>query len=218
MTAEPSNLSSADLADRYGVTTLTIGNYVKRGMPVIEGSKPRKFDPVECDKWLASNRDHEGQFANSSPGKGGKREGSGRPKGSGLVQSESGDKYNVKMAVTSADLLELVRSGVTPTEIAASKQALALLKEVTEYEKEAGLLVNAEEAADFMRLVCVGVRERMLQVAPCVAAKAGELKLSQADAVRLRTITEEVVSNALESSILEVIDEALAKWRKGEWE
>lgn len=207
MTDQPTNLSSAQLADRFGVTTFAIGNYVKRGMPVVEGSKPRKFDPVECDKWLAANRDHNGQFANSSNGVGGKREGSGRPKGSGLVQSEGGDKYNVKMAVTSADLIDLVRSGVTPTEIAASKQALALLKEVTEYEKEAGLLVNAEEAADALRTWCVDIRERMLQVAPRVAAKAGELGMSQAEAVRLRTVVEEVVASVLATLRAEAMEE-----------
>ena len=212
MTDQSPNLSAVQLAKRFGITKVAIGNYVKRGMPVVEGSDPRRFDLVACDAWLAANRDHEGQFANSSPGKGGKREGSGRPKGSGktggVIESETGAAHSVKIAVTTEDLLNLVRAGITPSEISASASALKLLKEVTEYEKESGLLVNAEEAADALRTWCVDIRERMLQVAPRVAAKAGELGLSQADAVRLRTVVEEVVGNVLATLREEAMEDA----------
>lgn len=200
-------IGRAQLAERFGVEPWTISNYAKRGMPCRKVGRSYEYDVAACDAWLAANRDADGQFANRSTGAGGKRPGAGRPKGSGVVKSEDGAANTVKIAVTSEDLLSLVREGITPAEISASANALKLLKEVTEYEKDAGQLVDAEEAAATVREWCVDLRERMLQVAPRVAARAGELGLSQADAVRLRTVVEEVVHNVLATARADAMEE-----------
>lgn len=77
LTGEAAGLTAPALAVRLGVSDQTVLNYRAAGMPIIGVDTADgfdRYDEADCRAWIAANK--------PQGGKGGKRPGAGRPKGS----------------------------------------------------------------------------------------------------------------------------------------
>jgi len=204
---DPARLTRDEMAKRFGVEPRTISNYARRGMPATKQGRCYTFDAAACDAWLAAKRDANGQFGSVfAKGPGGKRPGAGRPKGTKAASEPAtsaasdakadtrgiiGEKGNgnVRLAVTSKGMVEMIEGGVTHADLSASGAAFEVVRRISDWEVKSGKLVNADEMRDAMKALCERIRTGMLAIAGELAQQGGELGLDAAGCAKLKTMT-----------------------------
>lgn len=199
-------------AEMVGVEPKTIREWItQRGCPCVT-KKPYILEAGALRAWMAKNIDESGSFP------GGNGNGGNHAKKAAALEAATpfaaragagaGDEPTVQVPTTGDELMALVRtSGVTASDIRLWDAACELADKLDDAKVKRGRLIDADEVKQAMRQWCVDIRERVLQAPARIAAKGGELGLTQADQVRLKELAEQVIADVL----ISLRDEAKAK-------
>lgn len=197
-------ITAAQLAAAWGVTSATVSNYVKKGMPVAgTGRHGRVFDLNACGVWRAN-------FTGSMHG--GKRDGAGRKDGN-LVpgadhEKDLLDQTDQSRTLTNADVLDLddphsvmrsFRSGkITPAIALTGKNVVELATKRLELERLIGKVVDRTAAASMFGVHLRNVRLTLETIPRRAAMQAAtRLRLSAESAALVRGIIEEELARAM---------------------
>lgn len=218
LSAEPGGLSAKALGKALGVSDQTVDNYRREGMPVqVESPRGRRYDLAACTAWVQANKPG---WKAPGVGRGGKREGAGRPTqdvksgpvgGGGDPDDEGLGDEELSLLTDARKQQEILRRldageglfsiirecDITPRMAKTVNELVQTAARQVELSRTMGKLLEAEDVEAAWSEVLVDV-DGVLREVPTAAARdaAVRLGLNATQQETLRTILQTAIERA----------------------